>query len=73
MPLTPASSMQNVCDLCYMQGEPTVPSLLGDELDTNPFLRPDDSGIRASVGASSDTPDFEVFGRVRAAKDGFRG
>jgi hydroxyacylglutathione hydrolase len=64
--------MTNFC-CCAVQGEPTVPSLLGDELDTNPFLRPGDSGIRASVGASSDTADFEVFGRVRAAKDGFRG
>jgi len=55
------------------QGEATVPSLFGEELDTNPFLRPSDSGIRASVKADSSIPDHEVFGRVRAAKDGFRG
>lgn len=53
------------------QGEPTVPSLLGDELQTNPFLRPHDAGIRSSVQADNNTPDWEVFGRVRAAKDRF--
>jgi hypothetical protein len=55
------------------QGEPTVPSLLGDELDTNPFLRPADAGVRAAVGAAPGAADWEVFGAVRAAKDGFRG
>lgn len=48
-----------------------MPSTLGDELDTNPFLRPQDAGIRAAVKAAADTPDWEVFGRVRAAKDSF--
>jgi hydroxyacylglutathione hydrolase len=54
-----------------MQGEATVPSTLGDELDTNPFLRPNDAAIRAAVKADADTPDWEVFGRVRTAKDNF--
>lgn len=53
------------------RGEATVPSLLGEELDTNPFLRPHDEGIRASVGAGPEAPQHEVFGRVRAAKDRF--
>lgn len=53
------------------KGEPTVPSLLGEELETNPFLRPHDAGIRNSVKADNNTPDWEVFGRVRAAKDRF--
>lgn len=65
------ASMPPCCVCLVLQGEATVPSLLGDEFDTNPFLRPNDSGIRASVNATSDTPDFEVFGRVRAAKDRF--
>lgn len=50
-----------------------MPSLLGDELDTNPFLRPHDAAIRAAVAAGPDATDAEVFGRVRAAKDSFRG
>jgi hydroxyacylglutathione hydrolase len=54
-----------------LQGEATVPSVLGDEFDTNPFLRPHDAGVRAAVKAPADTPDWEVFGRVRAAKDSF--
>ncbi|WIA41832.1 hypothetical protein OEZ86_009162 [Tetradesmus obliquus] len=67
------AARKTAIDEARSKGEPTVPSLLGDEFDTNPFLRPGNSGIRASVGANNDTPDFEVFGRVRAAKDGFRG
>eukprot|EP00879_Flechtneria_rotunda_P008648 GHRR01009061.1.p1 GENE.GHRR01009061.1~~GHRR01009061.1.p1 ORF type:complete len:274 (+),score=71.20 GHRR01009061.1:251-1072(+) len=55
------------------RGEPTVPSWLGEEFDTNPFLRPKDSAIRSSVQATDNEPDWEVFGRVRAAKDNFRG
>ena len=34
-----------------MQGEATVPSTLGDEFDTNPFLRPSDPRIRKHLGA----------------------
>ena len=33
-----------------VQGQATVPSTLGDELDTNPFLRPNDPAIRKSLG-----------------------
>ena len=33
-----------------LQGMATVPSSLGDELDTNPFLRPNDPAIRAALG-----------------------
>jgi hypothetical protein len=57
----------------HPQGEATVPSLLGEELDTNPFLRPADPEIRAAVGAGAGDPDWRVFGAVRAAKDAFRG
>ena len=49
-------------------GEPTIPSLLGDEKATNPFLRPDDAGIRALLGMES-ASDAEVFGEIRARKD----
>eukprot|EP00882_Tetradesmus_deserticola_P001942 GHRQ01002081.1.p1 GENE.GHRQ01002081.1~~GHRQ01002081.1.p1 ORF type:complete len:357 (+),score=115.04 GHRQ01002081.1:57-1127(+) len=67
------AARKTAIDEARSKDEPTVPSLLGDELDTNPFLRPGDGGIRASVGAGSDTADHEVFRRVRAAKDSFRG
>lgn len=54
------------------KGEPTVPSLLGEELDTNPFLRPDDPGVRAALGIPASASSAEAFGRIRAAKDNFR-
>lgn len=56
------------------RGEPTVPSLLGLEKLTNPFLRVDVSDeIRRIVGATPDDSDEVVFGKVRQAKDRFRG
>jgi hydroxyacylglutathione hydrolase len=56
------------------RGEPTVPSLLGLEKQTNPFLRVDVSEeIRRSVGATPDDDAEVVFGKVRQAKDRFRG
>jgi len=51
-------------------GEPTVPTTLAMELQTNPFLRADDLNIRHHlnmVGAS----DADVFAEIRARKDGF--
>jgi hydroxyacylglutathione hydrolase len=52
-------------------GEATVPSLLGIEKRTNPFLRADDAGLKKRLGLA-DAPAFAVFGALRAAKDGFR-
>lgn len=52
-------------------GQPTVPSLLGEELATNPFLRPDSPEIRQRFQLPS-APLHEVFGATRAAKDNFR-
>ena len=54
------------------QGIPTVPSLLGEEKATNPFLRVADAGVRAAVGMQgADIPDWQVFAAVRKAKDNF--
>ena len=50
-----------------------MPSLLGEEKATNPFLRPSDPLIRAQLGLGAEVPDWQVFGAVRAAKDSFRG
>jgi len=56
------------------KGEPTVPSLLGLEKRTNPFLRCDSSDeIRASVGVTGGDTDVDAFAKVRKAKDNFRG
>lgn len=56
------------------QNLPTVPTQIGLEKKTNPFLRFDVSPeIRTNVGATPNDSDFEVFAKVRKAKDTFRG
>ncbi|GAB4821729.1 hypothetical protein N2152v2_008775 [Parachlorella kessleri] len=54
------------------KGVPTVPSLLGQELRTNPFLRPDESAIRKALGIPEGASSWEAFGKIRQAKDSFR-
>jgi hydroxyacylglutathione hydrolase len=51
-------------------GKPTVPSTLGLEKKTNPFLRPDSAEIRKSLGMEK-AGDVAVFGEIRARKDKF--
>jgi hydroxyacylglutathione hydrolase len=56
------------------RGDPTVPSKIIDEKKTNPFLRADISDeIRKNVGIFSSDSDADAFGKVRKAKDMFRG
>lgn len=49
---------------------PTVPSLLGDEKATNPFLRADDPALAARLGLAG-CPPAEVFAEIRQRKDRF--
>ncbi|GFR39999.1 hypothetical protein Agub_g533, partial [Astrephomene gubernaculifera] len=58
-------------DEARARGEATVPSLLGEERATNPFLRPHDPAIRQQLGLGAAAEDWEVFAAVRAAKDRF--
>lgn len=51
-------------------GRATVPSLLGQEKATNPFLRADDPGLAAAIGMKG-APAVEVFAEVRRRKDVF--
>ena len=51
-------------------GTPTVPSTLGEERATNPFLRPQSGDLRATIGLVR-APDVEVFAKTRALKDAF--
>ena len=53
------------------RGEATVPTTIGLEKATNPFLRA--PLLAAGIGQRPGAPDFEAFGAVRAAKDNFRG
>lgn len=52
------------------RGEPTVPSTIGLEKRTNPFMRWDVPAIQKSAGI--DIPD-RVFARIRGQKDNFAG
>lgn len=52
------------------KGLPTVPSKLSTELETNPFLRPADPGIRATLGMQ-DATNAAVFTEIRKRKDSF--
>ncbi len=57
------------------RGAPTLPSRLGLEKATNPFLRCREAALRASAvrrGAPADSQAVEVFAVVRKAKDVFR-
>lgn len=50
--------------------QPTVPSTLGTEKATNPFLRPASPELRATLGLAAAT-DTEVFAETRKRKDQF--
>ena len=50
--------------------QPTVPSVLADELATNPFLRASDKAVRAHLNMA-DADDSAVFAEIRARKDNF--
>ncbi len=54
-------------DAARAEGRPTVPSLLGLELDTNPFLRPRDQGIRRQLGLGPEAEDWQVGASGRLA------
>lgn len=64
-----AQRMRDI-DTARTQGRFTVPSLMGLERATNPFLRVHDAVLRASIGMNS-ASDPEVFAEVRSRKDNF--
>lgn len=58
-------------DRLRADGKMTCPSLLGAELETNPFLRTGSAEIRRNLGLA-DASDAEVFAELRRRKDSFR-
>lgn len=52
------------------ENRPTIPSTIGLEKRTNPFLRPDSAEIRRTLNMSG-ASDVEVFAEMRARKDNF--
>lgn len=64
-----AARMKEV-DAARAKGAPTIPSTIGLEKATNPFLRPDSAEIRHSLGLiHADAVD--VFAEMRKRKDNF--
>ncbi|SDC96994.1 hydroxyacylglutathione hydrolase [Ruegeria marina] len=57
-------------DAARANGKPTVPSLLGLEKATNPFLRAADPAIQAHLGMAGESP-VNVFAEIRGRKDRF--
>jgi len=57
-------------DEARARGLPTVPSTMGEERATNPFLRPESAEIRVRLGLM-DADDTAVFAAVRKRKDNF--
>jgi len=53
------------------KGEMTCPTTIGDELKTNPFLRPDSAEIRKTLDLEQ-ASDAEVFAALRRRKDHFK-
>lgn len=54
------------------KGEMTCPTTIGEELKTNPFLRPDSAEIRQGLGLQQ-ASEAEVFAELRRRKDSFKG
>ncbi|WP_274627644.1 hydroxyacylglutathione hydrolase [Arvimicrobium flavum] len=52
------------------EGKATLPTSIGEELETNPFLRWDDAAIRKNLGMEN-ASDAEVFTEIRKRKDNF--
>lgn len=52
------------------EGRPTVPSLLSEEQETNPFLRAHLPKVKAALGMSG-ADDVAVFAEIRRRKDAF--
>jgi hydroxyacylglutathione hydrolase len=55
-------------DQLRAQGKPTLPTNIGLELETNPFLRPAIPAIRKRLGMEA-SADWEVFGEIRERKN----
>ncbi len=50
-----------------------MPSSIGKELGTNPFMRVDAAAVRATVEGSEGMGPAEVLGAVRELKNNFKG
>ena len=63
-------SRSEAVEAARREGRPTVPSLLSEELATNPFLRAGLPEVKRAVGMP-EAGDAEVFAEIRSRKDRF--
>ena len=65
-----AALKTRMADVAQMRarGEPTLPTTIGLELATNPFLRADDAGVRAALGMPHASA-ADVFAELRERKN----
>jgi len=66
---TLAKRTENIADL-RSKRLPTLPTTIGFEKQTNPFMRTGDPAIRKQLGMET-ASDVEVFAELRRRKDGF--
>ena len=57
-------------DALRAQGKPTVPTTIGLERATNPFVRPQSADLQATIGLTGANP-VAVFAETRKRKDNF--
>lgn len=50
--------------------QPTVPSTIGEELETNPFFREDSTRLQQTIGMVN-KPPMQIFAEIRRLKDSF--
>ncbi len=55
-------------DALRAAGKPTLPTKLGLELETNPFLRPSSPAIQKRLGMVG-KPEWQIFGEIRERKN----
>ena len=65
-----ANAQSDLTDATRARGLPTLPSTIGLEKKTNPFLRPSSPEIRRSLGLEA-AKDVDVFAETRRRKDVF--
>jgi hydroxyacylglutathione hydrolase len=68
------AALQKRAELVFGQrakGEMTLPTTIGEELKTNPFVRPESLEIRSRLNLEGRS-DAEVFGEIRRRKDSFK-
>ncbi|CAI5469410.1 unnamed protein product [Closterium sp. Yama58-4] len=68
-----AALQQRVDEITRLRSQslPTIPSTVGQEAATNPFLRAASAEIRQSLHMSTDAADVDVFAALRRMKDNF--